>query len=83
MPRHRSPVCPQTAACLGCVTPILQDGADLRRVANMAAKLLEDELDSKYTFRVTEVYRASKQVRRDSVRPVCRPFVRFTQHGGC
>ncbi|XP_043227588.1 retinitis pigmentosa 1-like 1 protein [Amphibalanus amphitrite] len=52
----------ETAACVGCVTPILQDGADLRRVSNMAAKLLEEELDSQHTFRVMEVYRASKQV---------------------
>ena len=47
---HMSPCFLQTAACLGCVTPILQDGADLRRVANMAAKLLEEKLDSLHTF---------------------------------
>ncbi|XP_037088464.1 protein TsetseEP-like [Pollicipes pollicipes] len=52
----------ETAPCLGCVTPILHDGADLRRVANMASKLLEERLDARFSFRVTEVYRASKQI---------------------
>ena len=52
----------QVAPCLGCVHELESDSVELRELAQLAAQLLEEELNMTQVTEVTQVYRAAYQV---------------------
>ncbi|KAF0291391.1 Kininogen-2 [Amphibalanus amphitrite] len=63
-PPPEQQVVTEVAPCLGCLVELTADSAELREMAQLAAELLEEELNMTRVTEVTQVYRAAYQVQR-------------------